>query len=188
MERTPKIKYQLFLYNYYLQHIKHNLYNESYQAYQAELCFKEITQLTNEISDLEAIDKAEYKKYKKSRGNHSERLFFLAHIRQTVLSNLKETKLYYRKYIEGIQANETKLRYKNYDDYFEKHIRYYLFVQKIKAELTKRFDIRIENIYKSVYHPTAICRLLDETVDLDYLDVLDIYLHNQIQNTMYNIL
>lgn len=30
MNQTPKIRYQLFMYNYYLKYIKNNLYNERY--------------------------------------------------------------------------------------------------------------------------------------------------------------
>jgi hypothetical protein len=141
---TPKIKYQIFLYNYFLQYITHNLYNEYYQYNNTDLCLC---------------------------------LCLCIQEKETLLDEKN-------KFIQEIKENEKKFKYKDYDDYFYKHISYYKFVQKIKSELKNKYDSRIENIYKNIYNPKVILQLLENNMEID-----DIFnsLNNETQNIMYNV-
>jgi len=184
MELKPKIKYQLFLYNYFLQHIKHNLYNDYYNSNKIEICIREINILTKEITDINEINDTEFIKYKKSRGKHRKHLLFLTHIRSTILNDKINKLSQFIKIIEGISENENKFMYKNYDDYFFKHINYYRFLQKIKNYLKNKYDIRIENVYKNIYSPKMVTQHLENNIEIE--EVFNI-LDKQIQNIMYNI-
>lgn len=184
MKLTPKIKYQLFLYNYFLQYIKENLYNDYYNVNNKNKCIEEIPFLTNEINELQEINNNENIKYKKSRGKHRKHLYFLSNIRKKVL-NIKKNKLTQNiKFIIEFEEHKNKFRYKDYDDYFHKHVNYYKFSQKIKCDIKKKYDSIIENIYKNIYNPINILQLLKNDTEID--DVF-IILDKKIQDIMYNI-
>ena len=149
--------------------------------------------LKNEINELNEIQNNEFIKFKKSRGKHRIHLEHLRNIRVTILNN-KKTILYNKnillsqniKFIEYIKENENgnKFYYKNYDDYFSIHVNRYKFFQKIKCELKKNYDRRIENIYKNIYHPKRVTQLLENNIEIDEVFI---FLDKKIQNIMYNI-
>jgi len=186
MNLTPKIKYQLFLYNYYLKYIKDNLYNYSYNVNKKDMYIQEINILENEINELNEINNNELIKFKKSRGKHRIHLKFLKYIRETVLNNKKKLLSLNIRYIQHIEENENgnKFYYKNYDDYFSIHVNRYKFFQKIKCEFKKKYDKRIENIYKNIYHPKRVTQFLENKIEIDEVFI---FLDKEIQNIMYNI-
>ena len=106
MNLTPKIKYQLFLYNYYLKYIKDNLYNYSYNVNKKDIYIQAINILENEINELNEINNNELIKFKKSRGKHRIHLKFLKYIRETVLNNKKKLLSLNIRYIQHIEENE----------------------------------------------------------------------------------
>jgi hypothetical protein len=57
-------------------------------------------------------------------------------------------------------------------------------VQKIKCELKKKYDIRIENIYKNVYNPKMVVQVLEKNTEIE--DVF-YFLNKKIENIMYNV-
>jgi hypothetical protein len=186
MNLTPKIKYQLFLYNYFLKYIRDNLYNYYYSVNKKDMYIQEIKCLKNEINELNEIHKNEHIKFKKSRGKHRIHLKFLKNIRDAVLNNKKNILSQNIKFIEHIEENENgnKFYYKNYDDYFSIHVNRYKFIQKIKCELKNIYDTRIENIYKDIYHPKKITQMLENNIEIDNVFI---FLDKEIQNIMYNI-
>ena len=184
MNLTPKIKYQKFLYNYFSQYIKQNLYNDYYNVNKKDICIQEINILSNQINELQEINSNEFIRYKKSRGKHRKHLTFLTYIRRAVLYNKEQKLSEYNKIITCIPENEKKFNYRDYDDYFCKHINYYKFVQKIKYELKKKYDTRIEDIYKNVYKPTMVVQVLEKNTEIE--DVF-IFLNKKIENIMYNV-
>jgi hypothetical protein len=189
---TSKIKYQLFLYNYFLQYIKKNLYIDYYNEKNKDKCIQKINILTNEIKELEEINNYEFIKYKKSRGKRRKHKSFLLDIRKQVLDNKKSMLSKNITFMKRIDENKNKFKYKDYDDYFCKHVNYYNFVQKIKSELKNKYDIRVENICKNTYTPKIISELLkidtenDTENDIEIDDVF-LFLDKKLQNIMYNI-
>jgi len=192
MNLTPKIKYQLFIYNYYLKYIKDNLYNYSYNKNEKNIYIQEKNILENEINELNEINNNElikFKiKFKKSRGKNRIRLLNLKKIREVILEKKKYLLSQNIRYIQHIEENENenenKFYYKNYDDYFSIHINRYKFFQKIKFELKKKYDKRIENIYKNIYHPKRVTQFLENNIEIDEVFI---FLDKEIQNIMYNI-
>lgn len=190
MGLTPKIQYQLFLYHYFMKYIKHHLFNPSYDSTKKDLYVQKIQFLQHDIDELNKINNDEYDNYRKSRGYHRKKLFFLSSIRRAVLYNKEFLLHQHIQFIRGIEENENKFMYKNYDEYLYTHINYYKFLQKIKPILKAKYDKKIEDIYKNIYHPTLLSQLLyDNTDNLatdDNIDNAFTVLHNKIQLEMYN--
>jgi hypothetical protein len=186
MNLTPKIKYQLLIYNYYLKYIKDNLYNYSYNKNEKNIYIQEKNILENEINELNEINNNELIKLKKSRGKNRIHLINLKNIRKVILEKKKYLLSQNIRYIQHIEENENenKFYYKNYDDYFSIHINRYKFFQKIKCELKKKYDKRIENIYKNIYHPKRVTQFLENNIEIDEVFI---FLDKEIQNIMYNI-
>jgi hypothetical protein len=110
----------------------------------------------------------------------------LKNIRKVILEKKKYLLSQNIRYIQHIEENENenKFYYKNYDDYFSIHINRYKFFQKIKCELKKKYDKRIENIYKNIYHPKRVTQFLENNIEIDEVFI---FLDKEIQNIMYNI-
>ena len=88
------------------------------------------------------------------------------------------------KLIHLAEINKTKhFVYRNYDDYFSKHIKQYSFIQKIKIELKNKYDIRVRNIYHHIYHPITINDLLFYI----NLEKVEIILERKINIIMSNV-
>jgi hypothetical protein len=187
MDLKPKVRYQLFLYNYFLEYIEPHLYNEYYNTNNTPILVLQCNRLTDEINELDNVNDYEFIKYKKSRGKHRKHLFFLSCIRHSVLSN-KRTKLAHNiRYIEAIEEkekkNENKFMYKDYSDYYNKHINHYQFLQKIKHILKLKYDNIIENTYKTLYSPKILTQLIDTMPVEDAFN----YLHVLTQDKMCNV-
>jgi hypothetical protein len=71
-----------------------------------------------------------------------------------------------------------------YEVFFDNQTKNYDFLQKIKAELKEHYYKRIENIYKNIYHPQNLIKILNDTNDIDLAtNILD----EEINITMQNI-
>jgi hypothetical protein len=88
---------------------------------------------------------------------------------------------YFNNYIKNDLCN---IYYKDYDTFFNKHIRYFDFLQKIRDKFKEYYDNLIENIYKNVYNPKKIKQMLENNIELD--DVF-LILETKINETMYNV-
>lgn len=181
---TPKIRYQLFMYNYYLKYIKNNLYNEKYDEKYIPSNESYMRQLKTDIDDITEINDNERPKYNKSRGKNRKKLLLLSKIRYTVLSKRKSLLDRCYNFINLSSENKTKFVYKDYDDFFKKHINYYKFLQKSKGEFKKRYDKMVEQKYKEIYYPKNIVDLFSKNIEID--EVFNI-LEKRTDNIMYNV-
>jgi hypothetical protein len=182
MNLNPKIIYQKFLYNYYKEHIHDNLWQNKYDKDVGKINFQ-IINLKNEMNDLEDVESQEIKRYKKSRGKHRKHLMFLSDIRKNVFYSKQDELNQLKNLQKLVQINKTKqFFYKNYDDYFSKHIKQYIFLQKIKLDLKNKYEKTINSYYKHIYHTISISNLL-RFKDLDEVDNL---LYKKITSIMHN--
>lgn len=184
MNLKPKIKYQLFLYNYYKFYIQNHLWESQYDI-DSNAINKQCEYLISVIKQLEKINEYEKIRYNKSRGKHRKHLMFLTEIRNKVIFNKKEKLCQLNKLIHLAEINKTKqFFYKNYDDYFSKHIKQYSIIQKIKIELKNKYDNKVRIIYNHIFHPITINDLLFH-VNLDKVENILERKINMIMNNVF---
>ena len=63
--------------------------------------------------------------------------------------------------------NNGEPEYKSYEEFLEKHTKRYRFISKIKNDLLSHYENRLDNFYKSVYHPSIVARMLDEGYEIE---------------------
>ena len=75
--------------------------------------------------------------------------------------------LYYNNVFKEPPFNEPDMEYKSYEEFLEKHTKRYRFISKIKNYLLSHYENRLDNFYKSVYHPSVVARMLDEGYEIE---------------------
>jgi hypothetical protein len=67
----------------------------------------------------------------------------------------------------NIFDEKTEVEYSNYDEFIEKNSARYRFLDRVKLCLRSTYETRIENMYKKLYSPSNVAKLLDEGHDID---------------------
>lgn len=62
---------------------------------------------------------------------------------------------------------KTEVEYSNYDEFLEKNSARYRFLDRVRDCLRTTYETRIENMYKKLYSPSNVAKLLDEGHDID---------------------